>query len=320
MTHVLITGGGGFVGQWLARTLLEKGDDVTLAGLGSLADGPAVLSAEERAAVNWVRCDMVSQSDVDAMVDASRADTVIHLAGIAFQPDADRNPAKSYDINALGAARLLASLARGKEAGTIDPSVLIVGSAMQYGSHPEREMPLTEAAEQRPLSVYAASKAAQEVVSLYAARATGLRVICTRSFNHSGVGHGESYLLPSLVRRVRGLARDASAILPLGNDVVRDYLHVRDVVTAYLALAERGISGEAYNVASGVGTSVRHLAELVLLRAGVRAEISPDASLVRSNDIAVLVGSAAKLHRDTGWVPTRTPTDIIDDLIHAAPH
>jgi GDP-4-dehydro-6-deoxy-D-mannose reductase len=320
MTRVLLTGGAGFVGQWVARALLARGDDVMLAGLGTSLDGPAVLSEEERSAVDWIQCDMVSQSDVDAMVDAARPAIVIHLAAVAFPPDADRDPAKTYDINTLGAVRLLAAITQRRRAGVLDPMTLVVGSAMQYGSHPESEMPLTESAEQRPLTVYAASKAAQELVSLQQARADGLRVVCARSFNHSGVGHAESYLLPSLIRRVQALRADDSDKLRLGNNVVRDYLHVADVATAYIALAERGISGEAYNVSSGSGVSVRDLAEAVLLRAGVRAEISSDQSLARAGDIAVLVGSSAKLQRDTGWVPTRTPIDIIDDLIHAAPH
>jgi GDP-4-dehydro-6-deoxy-D-mannose reductase len=164
--------------------------------------------------------------------------------------------------------------------------------------------------------VYAASKSAQEIAALQAHRAHGLRVVCTRSFNHSGVGHGEEYLLPSLVRRVRSLARGEP--LALGNDVVRDYLHVADVADAYLALTERGTAGEVYNVASGIGLSVRRLAMDVLLRAGVDADISTEPSLVRPTDIPVLIGSPAKLTRDTAWTPRRTHTDIIDDLLHAA--
>ncbi len=163
-----------------------------------------------------------------------------------------------------------------------------------------------------------ASKAAQEIAALQIARATGLRVICTRSFNHSGVGHSGEYLLPSLVRRVVAMRRGASGTLALGNDVVRDYLHVSDVADAYIALAERGRAGEVYNVASGNGLSVRQLAADILLHAGVTADISTDPSLVRATDIPVLVGSPAKLMHDTGWKPSRTPSDIIDDLLHAA--
>ena len=71
-------------------------------------------------------------------------------------------------------------------------------------------------------------------------------------------------------------------------------------------------------MASGVGVTVRQLAEDILLRAGVSADISTEASLVRETDITVMVGSSEKLKRDTGWVPRKTHADIIDDLLHAA--
>src|SRR5204862_8152221 len=133
--------------------------------------------------------------------------------------------------------RLLSAVATRKRSGTLDPVTIVVGSALQYGIHPPSEMPFRETAEQRPLTVYAASKLAQEVAALQAARANDLRVICTRSFNHAGVGQPPEYLLPSLVRRAMEMKRAAGSAersLALGNDAVRDYLHVHDVVQAYL--------------------------------------------------------------------------------------
>ena len=179
-------------------------------------------------------------------------------------------------------------------------------------------MPLHEDVAQRPLSLYAASKVAQEVSALQAFRSDGVRVVCTRSFNHSGTGHGAQFLLPSIVRRALALPT-TGGVLPIGNgDTVRDFLHVADVVEAYLLLLERGASGEAYNVCSGEGTSVRELAAAVLNRLGRSADIGTDPALTRPVDVPVLVGSNSKLRRATGWAPRRTRADIIDDLIHAA--
>jgi GDP-4-dehydro-6-deoxy-D-mannose reductase len=180
-------------------------------------------------------------------------------------------------------------------------------------------MPLTEEAEQRPTDVYAASKAAQEIAARQTHRSEGVRVVCTRSFNHSGTGHPAHFLLPALVRRSLAIREERDGVLRLGNqDSVRDYLHVGDVVRAYLLLARVGAPGEVYNVCSGDGVSVRELATEVLLRLGSNAEIITDPALVRAVDVPVLVGSPAKLERATGWRPTRTRADIIDDLIHAA--
>jgi GDP-4-dehydro-6-deoxy-D-mannose reductase len=318
MSRFLLTGGNGFVGQWLARLSIQRGHDATLAGLGSWSTAPSILTGEERAAVKWIVADVRRQDEIDAMLDASRPDVIVHLAGIAFQAHGDQNPALAYDVNVLGAVRLFAAINDRRAAGTMDPTTLIVGTGLQYGIHSPDEQPLTEDAEQRPLTFYAASKTAQEAVALQVQRSGGARIICTRSFNHSGAGQANEYLLPSLVGRARALKRDGGHTLSLGNDVVRDYLHVADVAEAYLALAERGRSGEAYNVCSGNGVGVRQLAADVLLRAGVSAEISTAPLLVRATDIPALIGSPAKLTRDTGWTPRKTHANIIDDLLNAA--
>jgi len=315
--RVLVTGGAGFVGQWVAKSLLARGDEVDLAGLGE-PPRPSVLTADERARVHWLPLDVRSDEAVDAAVERSMPELVIHLAAVSFPPEADRSPAAAFDVNVLGMVRLLNAIVRRRAAGMLDPVVLIVGSAVQYGRHEPDEMPLDESAEQRPLSTYAASKAAQELVALQVHRATGLRVICTRSFNHSGPGQAAEYLLPSLVARANRIARGEEQVLVLGNDVVRDYLHVSDVARAYLLLGSHGTAGVVYNVARGEPVSARQLAADVLLRANVRAEISSDPALARPTDIPVLVGSPRRLMRDTGWAPLKSSGDIIDDLLHSA--
>jgi GDP-4-dehydro-6-deoxy-D-mannose reductase len=316
--RVLVTGGAGFVGQWLTRSLLQRGDDVDLTGLGAEFSGPHVLTPDERRATRWIRADMRSADDVETAVEQSKPDVVFHFAAVSFPPEADRSPSAAYDVNALGAVRLLTSIRRRVDAGTLGATTLVVGTGMQYGQHPSSEMPLGETAEQRPLSTYAASKAAQELAALQLFRAHGLRVVCTRSFNHSGAGQAGEYLLPSLVARAKRVRRGEERCLVFGNDVVRDYLHVTDVVSAYLLLVERGRAGEVYNVASGRGVTVRQLAEEVLLRVGAPVDISTDASLVRASDVPINVGSPEKLQRDTGWTPLKTHADIIDDLLNAA--
>jgi GDP-4-dehydro-6-deoxy-D-mannose reductase len=314
--RALVTGGGGFVGQWVARALLERGDETYLAGIGIVGAGPKVLTAAEWGHVRWIRADMRSDEAVRAMVEESRPDLVIHLAGVSAIAEAESAPTAAYDVNVLGAVRLLAELSRLSRAGAADPTTIVVGSGTQYGRHDDSEMPLVEGAEQRPPTAYAATKAAQEIAALQYFHGAGMRVICTRSFNHSGAGQDTRFVLPSLVARARKVAA-AGGALTLGADAVRDYLHVSDVARAYLLLGERGSPGGVYNVCSGTGVSVRTLAARVLQRAGVTAEISTDPALLRAADVPVLVGSPDRLTRATGWTITRTTDDIIDDLLHA---
>jgi GDP-4-dehydro-6-deoxy-D-mannose reductase len=310
--RALITGGAGFVGQYLARALLHRGDVVVSAGLHA---EPAhwLLSPDERAAVTWEGVDFRDSSQVERGVTTAHPEAIFHLVGVSFPPDAERAPDVAYDVNVLGVVRLIGAVRTLRAAG-VDPVVIVIGSAVQYGRHDDAEMPLDESAELRPATVYASSKTAQEVAALQAFRRDGVRVICVRAFNHSGPGQPRQYLLPSLVDRVRRGGADG---LRMGNDVVRDYLHVDDVVSAYLSLADRGTIGQVYNVASGAGISTAQLARDVLFRAGVTAEIVFETTLARASDIPTLIGSSAKLARDTGWAPQKTYTDIIDELLNA---
>jgi GDP-4-dehydro-6-deoxy-D-mannose reductase len=315
--RALVTGGQGFVAQWAIRGMIARGWSVTSAGIHHGA-GQTILSDDERHAVDWVTMDVTEGGQIETAIDRAAPDVVLHLAAISHVPDAKRNPARAFEVNAVGTVRLLAHLAEYRRAGRGDPVVLVVGSSEQYGRHDLDEMPLDEQAEQRPLTLYASSKAAQEVVALQAFRGEGLCVICTRSFNHSGAGQAPSFVLPGLVTRALAVARNGGP-LTLGNgDTVRDFLHVDDVVDAYLSLVDRGTPGEVYNVCSGEGVSIRALAESVLQRIGVPADISSDPALTRPVDVPVQIGSYAKLRRATGWTPRRTREDIIDDLINAA--
>jgi GDP-4-dehydro-6-deoxy-D-mannose reductase len=278
-----------------------------------------VLSPHEQAAIEWLEGDIRDAAAIGRAVDVAMPDIVFHLAGVTFLPEARDAPALTYEVNVLGAVRLLFEVVRRRRGGKLDPVVLIVGSATQYGRHASAEMPLTEEADQQPNDVYAASKVAQEVAALQMYRAEGVRVVCTRSFNHSGAGQPEHFLLPALVRRARALTASGDRALKVGNqDSVRDYLHVADVVQAYLSLASVGAPGEVYNVCSGKGVSARELASEVLQRVGSNAEITTDPALVRGVDVPMLVGSPAKLEHATGWRPRHSRADIIDDLIHAA--
>jgi GDP-4-dehydro-6-deoxy-D-mannose reductase len=309
----LITGGTGFVGQWLIKALLER--DVAVTSAAPL-DHPVrwVLSDEERGAVSWVTADVRDGAGLGTAIDHASPDLVFHLAAVAFPPDATQAPLAAYEINLLGMVRLAHELLMRR--GALDPVVLVVGSGEQYGRHPDSAIPLDETAALLPQTTYAATKVGQEAAALQCFLGEGLKVVLTRSFNHSGPGHAPHYLLPSLVSRAAELRRSGGNTLVIGNpDVVRDYTHVSDVVEAYCLLAEQGSPGEAYNVCSGQGVSVRELAETVLHRTGITAEISVDPTLSRRLDIPTLVGSPAKLQEATGWAPRRTREDIIDDLI-----
>ncbi len=315
--RAFVTGAAGFVGQYLCRELVERGWDV--AGTRLEATPPATRPNDALASVRWHVADLRKAEDLERLLDAERPDAVLHLAAIAFVPTAQADPGNALEVNVIAAARLLAALKVRRAADSLDPVVLVVGSGEQYGRHEASEMPLGEDAEQRPHSIYAASKVAQEYVALEAFRSAGVRVLATRSFNHSGPGQADRYLLPGLVRRALAARAEGRRTLPVGNVTpVRDFLHVKDVVRAYADLVERGVAGEVYNVASGTGVEVATIAGRVLALVGADAILQPDPALVRPADVPMLVGDATKLRRATGWSPRFNLDSIIEELISAA--
>jgi GDP-4-dehydro-6-deoxy-D-mannose reductase len=318
--RALVTGAAGFAGQWLCRELLERKWEITGTMLGDVV-ATSVLTLEERRSIRWLRADVRDTEDLARAVDESRPDAVVHLAGIAFAPAARDDPGTALDVNVGGTGRLLGVLRERRRAGAIDPVVLVVGSGEQYGRHDPDRMPLGEDTPQRPVSVYAATKAAQEVVAMEAHRADGLRVVATRSFNHSGPGQAEEFLLPALVRRALALRGQWQRDLMIGNTTpVRDFLHVGDVARAYALLVEHGAPGEVYNVASGEGVSVEELANRVLALTGVDARLRSDPALQRPVEVPILIGDPRKLRASTDWAPERSLDSIIEDLIRAASH
>ena len=320
--RALVTGASGFVGRWLIDALHAAGWRVTAAA-PSMPHGD--LLSEAGRAASWVVGDIRETAHLEAALERAQPDAVFHLAGVTYVPTAGRDPGTTAEVNAVAAARLLGLVRERRRAGTLDPTVLVVGSAEQYGRHDERALPLSETAEQRPHTVYAATKVAQEAFALEAWRSDGVRVIATRSFNHSGRGQSSRFLLPGLVGRARALHASRLAGAPpgplvLGNQTpVRDFLHVSDVVAAYIALVARGRPGEVYNVASGEGHDVGSLARRVLRRFSMDVPVESDPALVRPVDVPALVGSPAKLRAHTGWAPELDLDALLDDLIAAPP-
>ncbi len=317
--HALVTGAAGFVGQWLTHALRNDGVTVTALATDPVPSRPGTVAGAGAAPIEWLYGDLRDARYVDHVVASAPYDFVVHLAAISHLPTAEADPALAWDVNVTSTARLLHAVGQARDRGVIDPTVLIVGSAEQYGRHDGPAQPLSETTSQEPRTVYAATKVAQEALSLQLWRATGLKVVVTRSFNHSGAGQEPRFVLPALVARALAL-RDAPGGSPLllGNITpIRDFLHVSDVVAAYISLCRRGTPGEAYNVASGTGRSVQAIVDAVLARTGVQAQLVVDPALVRPVDVPALVGDASKLQHATGWRATRSFDDIIDDLIHA---
>ncbi len=311
--RLLVTGADGFVGRWLVDAAVAAGHQVVAATEPRQPPPESWRVAGRR--VRRVAADLRRPAGIARLAALAPApDAVIHLAAIASNTVANRDPAAAWALNAGATAALADALAA---AGT--RRFLLVSSAEVYGAG-HRE-PIAETAPLQPVSPYAASKVGAEIAAAEVARRTGLEVVVARPFPHTGPGQSVTYVLPALAARLRAAARDGAATIPVGNlDAVRDFLDVRDVVRAYLALVDRGAAGEAYNVASGIGHRLRDCLATLARLAGSTARPVEDASLMRPADIPVLIGDAARLRSATGWAPTISFDHTLKDLLDAQAH
>jgi GDP-4-dehydro-6-deoxy-D-mannose reductase len=310
----LITGFSGFAGQHLAALLMAEGHEVH-ATLHRAASRDALAARFPQLAG---RLHVADVTDADALahtVATVRPEGIFHLAAITFVPDTVADPAAAMRVNVLGGLHVFAAVARHA------PScrVLAVGSGDAYGAVRADELPVREDCPFRPLSPYGASKAALDLLGHQWAHGAGLDIIRVRAFNHTGPGQRPDFVCPDFARQLVAMARgERRPVLEVGDlEVVRDFTDVRDVAAAYLAAWQRGTSGEAYNVCSGVGISLRSIVEMLSELVGVRAEIKVASERLRRTSVPVLIGSAEKLAGATGWTPRHALRDtlraVVDD-------
>ncbi len=306
----LITGVNGFVGRHLSRSLLARGGEVHGT---AFAPGDDPLSGAGLDGVTLHLVDVRVQSEVDEVVSGVKPDCVFHLAGVAFVPDAQANPTLAFDINAIGTIRVLAAV------HYLCPQarVVSIGSSEVYGLVDDGDLPVDESVALRPISPYAASKAAADLVAYQWATGVGVDVVRARPFNHTGAGQRTVFVCPDFATQIARIERgEVEPRITVGDlDVVRDFSDVRDVVDAYIALYEKGEKGEAYNICSGVGRTIREILEQLIELSGVALEVVVDPAKVRPRRVPAFVGSAAKMRDHTGWQPHRDWTDTLRDVL-----
>ncbi len=245
----------------------------------------------------------VDVTDEPVLVDAitgAAPDAICHLAAQASVGSSWNDQSTTYAVNTLGVLNLVtAALACHRP-----PRVLLVSSAEVYGRVASADLPIRENQPFAPVSPYAASKAAAELIGLQAWLGRGLEVIRARPFNHTGPGQRPDFVVPALARQVAAAAMAGGGVLETGNlEVRRDITDVRDVVRAYRALLDGGVPGEVYNVCRGQAISIQEVARRLVALAGVDLEIVVDPARVRPTDLPELRGDRARIYAATGWQP-----------------
>jgi GDP-4-dehydro-6-deoxy-D-mannose reductase len=216
----LVTGASGFAGWHLSAWLRSQGWTVREAVNPGVAPGEAAYP-----------CDIANEEQVRRLISwADQVTHVFHLAAVTFVPASCRNPLRTIEINLNGTVYLIAAMSE-----LLPHARLVyVSSAAVYGV-PE-SLPVTETHRLAPKEPYAISKAAADAYCEYLHQSAGADIVRMRPFNHSGPRQPDSFVLSSFAHQIARIEAGLEApVLRVGNlDAARDFLHVADVVKAYV--------------------------------------------------------------------------------------
>lgn len=287
-----VTGGRGFSGSALLRLLEAEGYET--GGISSRShSGPGDLQA----------CDLLDFERVKGLVAGFKPDLVFHLAALSNPSQSWENPRRYLENNIQGTVNLLEAI-RTQCPGA---RLLLVSSSHVYAPPPDGR-PLSEEAALQAASPYACSKLVCEEIARHYCEKLGLKVVIARPFNHSGPGQSPDFVISDFCRQIAEVERTPNEwprLVRVGNlEPVRDFLDVRDVVRAYLLLALKGQVGQAYNVCSGQGTSIRTILETALSLARATIQAEEDSQRRRKGEPDAVVGDSSKLRKLGGWAPS----------------
>jgi len=305
--RILITGAGGFVGHHLARLLQESGD-VDLFGSSRSASSTSWPEGVVRKVT-----DLSSYESTEILIRDVKPNQIYHLAGQASVARSWQEPHETYVANVLGQLNLLEALRR------VQPktSLLMVGSSDAYGHVSPSDLPVRESQLLRPVSPYAVSRAAQDMMAEQYFRSYQIPLIRTRTFNHTGPGRPEGYAISNFASQIAKMELHLQPpTLSVGNlDIARDYLDVRDVVRAYDLAIQQGETGAVYNICSGRVHTLAEAVDILLQHSKLKVTVYKDPSRQRPADIPVMYGDPSAFQKRTGWSPQIPFEQTVQDLL-----
>ncbi|MEI8167475.1 MAG: NAD-dependent epimerase/dehydratase family protein [Chloroflexales bacterium] len=306
--RVLITGVTGFLGAELARQCLAAGWEVF-----GLARSPQPQTHN----LGALRYEQVALTDAAALADCLlrvKPEIVFHLAAIT-EPRDDLQQLALVNVggahNLFQAAQMLASA----------PLVFLVSSSAVYGAARSDTPRIDEQTPLVPVTPYAQTKVMLEQLALTVEQTKRVAVIRVRPFNIVGPGQPAKYAFSAFARQlVRIEAHLQPPILETGElTAARDFVDVRDVASACIALVRSGEPGTAYNICSGVATSMREGLDLLVKLSGLGTNLTIRERSTSNQmvNVPAQLGDFSRLQTHTGWTPTyqlqQSLSDLLDD-------
>lgn len=287
----LITGGAGFIGSHIARTLVASGAQVRI--LDNFSGGKMHNLGPIRNDIELIEGDIRDMSVVAAAVRG--VDVVFHEAAEPSVPRSIADPSATMDINVSGTLNVLTA------ARDADVRRFVLASTCAiYGDAPES--PKRETLAPSPLSPYAISKLTGEQLCAAFTQLYGFEAVALRYFNVFGPRQDPNSAYAAVVPKfLASLTNGISPIIFGDGEQSRDFVNVNDIVRAnLLAASVPGVAGQVFNIASGVSTTVNHVLHTLQRLTGI--DIPGQYEPARAGDIRNSLADTTTARERLGFV------------------
>ncbi|UCC39557.1 MAG: GDP-mannose 4,6-dehydratase [Candidatus Aminicenantes bacterium] len=311
--RVLITGITGFAGSHLADYILENHPDAKVYGVVRWRSRMEnILHIQDK--IEHFEADLKDIVSLKKCLEEIEPDLIFHLAAQSFVPASWKLPKETFAINAIGQINLFEAVLSHK----LSPKIQVAGSSEEYGLVYPDELPMKETNALRPLSPYAVSKVAQDLLAWQYFKSYGLKTVRTRGFNHTGPRRGEVFICSNFAKQIVEIEKgQREPVIYVGNlEAKRDFTDVRDTVRAYWLSLEKGEEGEVYNIGTGKPYSMQEVLDMLLSLSKVNVKVEVDKNRLRPSDVPILFPDCTKFKERTGWEPKIPFKKSLEDILN----
>jgi UDP-glucose 4-epimerase len=290
MHSVLITGGAGFIGRWLAKRCIEAGHTVCIVDNLSVGRLENLMNLEGR--FEFVQADLGNTERIVQCLQRHNVQTVYHLAALHYIPYCEANPRETFEVNVLGTLSVLEAM----RAAGVNRIVFASTGAL----YPPLDTPLTEETALIAQDIYGLTKLHGETTLAYYQNRYGFQPTIVRLFNTYGPYETNPHLLPHIINTLKQGARE----LTLGNlHPKRDYIYVEDVAEGFYRLGSLDEAQGVFNLGTGTEYSVQEVVNLLGELLGESLRVVQDPARMRPVDKPHQRADVSKLEALLGWKP-----------------